>query len=131
MYDAYKISDGQDGEKGKFIKSYSSHHMFPQVTKHIIDKHNEFFNDLFTKVKCYFSHKDARIIDDDGLQYLKDNDMIGKKLGQFKIEHTFVDVAIKSQMVWMAIKEDGSVFKHFHNAAHKYDHMTYEEFVSS
>ena len=37
---------------------------------------------------------------------------IGNNLGQFKIEHIFTEIAIKSSRVYMATLDNGEIFNH-------------------
>ena len=97
----------------KYVKSVNVHYTYPQFAKHVLDNFNKKINEVVGLVKhVYYYNVDALLIDEDDYNKLCKLGYIGHNLGQFKIEHIFKEIAIKSKRQYMAILDNGEVFNH-------------------
>ena len=108
----------------KYIKSISFNYTYPQFAREVLRNFNSKIKEVESIVKrVYYYNVDALLIDEDDFNKLNKLGYIGDNLGQFKIEHIFDEIAIKSQRVYMAKLDDGTVFNHTGNP-----NMDYDEF---
>ena len=65
--------------------------------------------------KVYYSKVDSLLIDENDYNILKDNNLIGNALGQFKIEYIFTEIYIKSANNYIAKTIEGKYIYHINN----------------
>ena len=123
----YKYSYDKQGESGwvSLIQSFVPHFTCPQFAKSVLDVFHKKMNEVKKLVNVYYQNIDAILIDEDDFEKLKRMGYIGDKLGLFKIEHIFTEIAIKSPRKYVATLIDGQ--KYYHCVK---DDVNYDEFVN-
>lgn len=97
----------------KYIKSINVHYSYPQFARQVLDNFQKKINEVVQQVKhVYYYNVDALLIDEEDYNKLNKLGYIGDNLGQFKIEHIFKEIAIKSKRQYMAILDNDEVFNH-------------------
>ena len=113
----------------KYIKSVNVHYSYPQFAKQVLDNFHNKINEVVNKIKhVYYYNVDALLIDEDDYNKLCELGYIGNALGQFKIEHIFNEIAIKSKRQYMAILDNGQVFNHTSKHRDVVSHVDYQTF---
>ena len=103
----------------KYVKSINVHYSYPQFAKHVLDSFHKKINEVVKLVRhVYYYNVDALLIDEDDYNKLNNLGYIGSALGQFKIEHIFKEICIKSKRQYMAVLDDGLVFSHCKQSKH-------------
>ena len=82
-------------------------------------------NEIKSLVNVFYENIDAILIDENDYNKLLKLGYIGDKLGQFKIEHVFNEIAIKSSRKYVAKLDDGNTFYHCVK-----DSVNYDSFVN-
>ena len=123
----YKFRFNDDGTTGHVhtINSFVLNYTIPHFAKSVLDKFREKMNHIKSLVNVYYENVDAILIDEDDFNKLQQMGFIGDALGQFKIEHIFDEIAIKSAKRYIATLADGSVYRHCVK-----DTIDYETFVN-
>ena len=107
------------------INPFVQHFSYPQFAKSVLDEFNNIMNNIKNIVNVLYQNVDAILISESDYFKLVELGYIGDKLGQFKIEYIFSEIAIKSKKKYMGIlAETGEVFYHCVKKEVKY-----EEFV--
>ena len=97
----------------KYIKSISVNYTYPQFAREVLTNFAAKINEVVKLCKHVFYYNiDALLIDEEDFHKLEQLGYIGNKLGQFKIEHVFTEIAIKSSRVYMATLDNGEIFNH-------------------
>lgn len=97
----------------KYIKSISVNYTYPQFAREVLTNFEAKINEVVKLCKHVFYYNiDALLIDEEDFHKLEQLGYIGNKLGQFKIEHIFTEIAIKSSRVYMATLDNGEIFNH-------------------
>ena len=119
----FKYHRNNDGVSGyvHMINSFVPHFTVPQFAKSVLDTFNEKMNQIKSLVTVYYENIDAVLIDEADYHKLQRMGLIGDELGQFKIEHVFDEIAIKSPKRYVATLDDGSKFYHCVNESVDYD----------
>ena len=112
----------------KYIKSLNVHYSYPQFAREVLRNFNNKISEVISHVKkVYYYNVDALLIDEEDYHKLEQLGYIGNELGQFKIEHIFKEIAIKSPRQYMAVYNDG-IFNH---TGRDNDYQTFKEGVLS
>ena len=100
----YKYSYDSNGESGwvSLIEPFVQHFTVPHFAKSVLDTFRAKFDEVKSLVNVYYENIDAILIDENDYNKLKRMGYIGDKLGQFKIEHVFNEIAIKSARKYVA-----------------------------
>ena len=107
----------------KYIKSINVHYSYPQFARHVLENFRKKIQQVVDQVKhVYYYNVDALLIDEEDYNKLNALGYIGDNLGQFKIEHVFKEIAIKSKRQYMAVLDNGEIFNH------QCRHIDYETF---
>ena len=97
----------------KYIKSINVHYSYPQFARQVLENFQKKINEVVEQVKhVYYYNVDALLIDEEDFNKLDSLGYIGDNLGQFKIEHIFKEIAIKSKRQYMAVLDNGEIFNH-------------------
>ncbi len=122
----HKYND--DGVSGYVdtINSFVPHFTFPQFAKSVLDEFRRMINEVKQVVNVLYENIDAILVTEEDYHKLLELGYIGNKLGQFKIEHIFTEIAIKSQRVYVATLDSGE--KYYHCVKRETD---YDSFVDA
>ena len=123
----YKYSYENNGESGwvSLIESFVPHFTCPQFAKSVLDTFRKKMEEVKALVNVYYQNIDAVLISEDDYNKLLRLGYIGDKLGMFKIEKIFDEIAIMSSKKYVAKLEDGSIFRHCVK-----DNINYDSFVN-
>ena len=94
------------------INSFVPHWTCPQFALSVLTNFEKIMNGIKSKVNVLYENIDAILISEEDFIKLKNEGLIGNELGQFKIEHIFTEIAIKSPRLYIARLEDGNLFHH-------------------
>lgn len=94
------------------VNSFVPHFTHPQFAKEILDNFNKKMEEISRIVKVYYFNIDSVLIDESDYNKLINLGMVSDKLGDFKIEHIFTEIAIKSQKQFVATTESGEKIFH-------------------
>ena len=121
----YHIND--DGVSGHIhlVNSFVANFTTPQFAKSILDEFKRKMDYIKSLVHVYYENIDAILIDEQDFNKLQRMGMVGDALGEFKIEHVFDEIAIKSAKRYVATLADGSIYRHCVK-----DSIDYDEFVN-
>ena len=108
------------------INSFVPHFSFPQFAKSVLDEFRRMINEVKQVVNVLYENIDAILVTEEDYHKLLELGYIGNKLGQFKIEHIFTEIAIKSQRVYVATLDSGE--KYYHCVKRETD---YDSFVDA
>ena len=124
----YKYHYNADGTTGHvhLVNSFVAHFMIPQFAKSVLDRFHEMMDHIKSLVNVYYENIDAILIDENDFNKLQRMGMIGDALGQFKIEHIFDEIAIKSPKRYVATLDNGERFYHCVNESIDYDSFVNE-----
>ena len=115
----------------KYISSINVAYSYPQFARKVLESFNNKIAHIASLVKrIYYYNIDAILIDEDDYNKLNELGYIGTKLGDFKIEHVFTEIAIKSPRQYVAKLDDNTMFFHVANNKVK-DEVYYNEFVDT
>ena len=109
----------------KLIKSISFQYSYPQFAREVLNNYHNKINEIRKICKIYYENIDAILIDESDYNKLVELGYVGDKLGMFKIEHIFNEIAISSGRKFVATLEDGNKLIH----CPKKD-IDYNEFVN-
>lgn len=109
----------------KLIKSVSFQYSYPQFAREVLNNYHNKINEIRKICKIYYENIDAILIDESDYNKLVELGYVGDKLGMFKIEHIFTEIAISSGRKFVATLEDGNKLIH----CPKKD-IDYNEFVN-
>ena len=109
----------------KLIKSVSFQYSYPQFAREVLNNYHNKINEIRKICRIYYENIDAILIDENDYNKLVGLGYVGDKLGMFKIEHIFTEIAISSGRKFVATLEDGSKLIH----CPKKD-IDYDEFVN-
>ena len=113
----------------KYIKSLNVHYTYPQFAREVLHNFENKINEVVSHVKkVYYYNVDALLIDEEDYHKLERLGYIGNELGQFKVEHIFKEIAIKSPRQYMAILSDNTIFNH---TGRDNDYLMFKEGVLS
>ena len=123
----YKYSYENNGESGwvSLIESFVPHFTCPQFAKSVLDTFRKKMEEVKALVNVYYQNIDAVLISEDDYNKLLRLGYIGDKLGMFKIEKIYDEIAIMSSKKYVAKLEDGSIFRHCVK-----DNINYDSFVN-
>lgn len=122
---SYNQTDGVSGYVDT-INPFVQHFSFPQFAKSVLDEFNRMISNIKNIVNILYQNVDAILITESDYNKLVKLGYIGNELGQFKIEHIFTEIAIKSKKRYVGILEDGSKYYHCVKESEEY-----EEFINS
>ena len=106
----------------KLLNQYHLLILTPQFAREVLRNFNAKIKEVESIVKkVYYYNIDALLIDEEDFNKLNQLGYIGNNLGQFKIEHIFNEIAIKSQRVYMAKLDNGEIFNHTGNKSQDYN----------
>ena len=111
--DVVKYTLKQDGSG--FVTSinpFVQHFSYPQFAKSVLDEFNSIMDNVKSIVDVLYQNVDAILIRESDYNKLMKLGYIGNKLGQFKIEHIFTEIAIMTKKKYMAILDNGEVYHH-------------------
>ena len=77
-------------------------------------------------VNVYYENVDALLINESDYNKLVDLGYIGDKLGKFKVEKVFTEIAIKSSKRYVATLENGDKYYHCVKVGVDYDEFVRE-----
>ena len=122
----YKYHFNDDGVSGHvhLVNSFVVNYTIPQFAKSVLDEFKRKMDYIKSLVHVYYENIDAILIDEHDFNKLQQMGMIGDELGQFKIEHIFNEIAIKSPKRYVATLDDGSIYRHCVS-----DTVDYDDFV--
>ena len=103
---------GYDSKFTVTMKSVVSSFTVPHFAKEILNEFKEFMDNIKRKVTVYYENIDAILVTESDYNKLIEEGLIGKKLGQFKIEHIFTEIAIASPRKYIAKLENGEYIFH-------------------
>ena len=113
-YEPYVIK--YDDNSVYTVNSYREHYTYPQFAKCVLDSFNNKMDAIKGLIhKVYYSKVDSLLIDENDYNILKDKGFIGNALGQFKIEHVFAEVYIKSANNYIGRTLDNKYIYHVNN----------------
>lgn len=122
-----KYKYNKDGFSGfvDTINPFVPHFTIPQFARSVLNEFKSKIDKIKKLVNVYYENIDAILINES--DYLKLNELgyIGDELGQFKIEHIFTEIAIKSTKRYVATLDNGT--KYYHCVK---DTVDYNEFVN-
>ena len=106
------------------INPFVIHYSFPQFAKSVLDEFHNMMNKIKKIVNVLYENIDAILISESDYQKLVNLGYVGDKLGQFKIEHVFNEIAIKSQRKFIGTLENGDKYYHCVNK-----NINYNDFI--
>ena len=123
----YKYSVNEQGDSGwvSLIESFTPHFTCPQFAKSVLDTFHRKMNEVKSLVRVLYENIDAILIDEADYRKLLQMGYIGPNLGQFKIEHVFDEIAIRSSRKYVAKLSDGTIYRHCVK-----DDVDYDAFVN-
>lgn len=109
-----KYSYNEDNKSGYVdsINSFVEHFTTPQFAKSMLDNYNNKISEIKKIVNIYYENIDALLINENDYKKLLNLGYIGENIGQFKIEHIFTEIAIKSSKTYVATLLSGEKFLH-------------------
>ena len=118
----------KDGKSGfvDTINSFVPHFTIPHFARSVLNNFNEKMNEIKSLVTVYYENVDAILINENDYNKLIKLGYIGKELGQFKIEHVFIEIAIKSAKKYVGTLDNGNKFFHCVKG-----NISYNEFINS
>ena len=124
----YKYHFNDDGVTGHvhLVNSFVLNYTIPQFAKSVLDEFKRKMNHIKSLVHVYYENIDAILIDEQDYMKLVDLGFIGDALGQFKIEHIFDEIAIKSAKRYVATLDNGERFYHCVNESIDYDEFVHD-----
>ena len=97
----------------RYIRSINVCWSYPQFAREVLTNFNRKLQEVESLVnKIYYYNVDAVLIDEEDYNKLVSLGYVGSNLGQFKVEHVFKEIYIKSPRKWIGRQEDGSLFSH-------------------
>lgn len=123
-----KYKYNEDGTSGfvDTLNSFAPHFTFPQFAKSVLDEFKRMMDKVKTEVNVLYENVDAILITERDYNKLLQLGYIGTKLGQFKIEHIFTEIAIKSQRKYIGTLLDGQKYYHCVSKDTNYDSFVAE-----
>ena len=98
------------------VKPYREHFIYPQFARSVLNNFNDKMNYIKSIVsKVYYSKVDSLLISEEDYNKLNELGYIGDKLGQFKVEHIFKEIYIKSADNWIGKNIDNEYIYHVNN----------------
>lgn len=119
----YSYNDDKKSGYVDSVNCFVEHFTTPQFAKNMLDNYNNKISEIKKIVNIYYENIDAFLINENDYKKLLNLGYIGENIGQFKIEHIFTEIAIKSSKTYVATLDNGEKF--FHCIKH-YD---YDDFV--
>ena len=108
------------------INPFTVHYTVPQFAKSVLDNYHAKFNEIKSLVTPIYENIDALLLTESDYKLLESKGyMHPTKLGYFKIEHIFTEIAIQSQRKYVATFENGEEYFHCVNK----NKITYQDFV--
>ena len=107
------------------INSFSQHFTCPQFAYSVLTEFKSKMDSIKSIVNVLYENIDAILISESDYNKLVQLGYVGDELGQFKIEHIFTEIAIKSVKRYVATLDDGSKYYHCVN-----DTVDYNSFVN-
>jgi hypothetical protein len=116
-----KHSYNEDGVSGYIdvINPIVIHFTCPQFAASVLENYSQFFQMIKAKVNPIYENIDAILINENDFNKLASEGYIGNKLGQFKIEHIFTEIAILTKKCYVATLINGE--RYFHCVKDDYD----------
>ena len=116
----------EDGISGfvDTVNSFVPHFTVPQFARSVLNEFKQMMDKVKSLVTVYYENVDAILISESDYEKLVKLGYVGDKLGQFKIEHIFTEIAIKSTKRYVATLDNGE--KYYHCVKNDID---YNEFV--
>ena len=94
------------------VNTFVPHYTYPQFAKSVLDEYNCFFNRIKSMIPVYYENVDAILTNEEGYNTLMANGLVGKEMGQFKLDKVFKEIAIISDRVYVATTVDGERIHH-------------------
>ena len=111
----YKFAENSNSLNAGYVDSINPfviHYTYPQFAKSVLDEFNRIMNKVKSLVNVLYENIDSILINEEDYQKLLKLGFIGEKLGQFKIEKIFTEIAIKTQRKYIAKLESGELYFH-------------------
>ena len=106
------------------VNSFVPHFTVPQFARSVLNEFKLMMDKIKSLVTVYYENIDAILISESDYEKLVKLGYVGDKLGQFKIEHIFTEIAIKSTKRYVATLDNGE--KYYHCVKND---VNYDEFV--
>ena len=98
------------------VNPYREYYTFPQFARSVLDDFNDKMNYIKSLVSnVYYSKVDSLLISEDDYNKLYKLGYIGNNLGQFKVEHIFTEIYIKSADNWIGKNIENKYIYHVNN----------------
>ena len=94
------------------VKSITFNYSYPQFAREVLNNYHKKMNEIRSMCKIYYENIDAILIDENDYKKLEEKGFIGNRLGKFKIEHIFKEIAIASSRKFVGVLDDDSKFIH-------------------
>lgn len=114
--DAYILKNSDfvisyDKQRVKVVNPVVTNFTYPQFARRVLYNYHKKMNHVKSLVNVLYENIDAILVSEEDYLKLDREGLIGDKLGQFKIEHKFSEIAIRGPRQIMAIEDNGSLYK--------------------